>query len=496
MKVMSSNAVESSEKAARRTNIPQRMDRLPWSRWHWLVIISLGITWILDGLEVTIIGSIAGVLKEPQTVHFTDVQISGAGTFYLLGAVLGALFFGRLTDRLGRKMLFMITLGVYLIATVATAFSFSFIWFAACRFLTGAGIGGEYAAINSAIDELIPARARGWTDLAINGTWWVGTAVGAALTTVLLNPNLLPVDVGWRLAFGMGAILGMAIVFVRRYVPESPRWLMMHGRFEEAEQVVGMIEHEIMREDRIQSLPEPQGSMLIRPQGTVSYGKIARAMLKDYPTRSLLGFALMVGQAFLYNAIFFTYGLVLTTFYHIPASTIGLYLIPFAIGNIVGPLTLGRLFDTIGRRQMISFTYIISGVLLTITGWLFLQGALNAVTQTICWSIIFFFASAGASAAYLTVSEVFPLEVRALAIALFYAIGTGAAAVAPVLFGALIQSGKPLNVFYGDLVGAALMAGAGVIAWFFAVKAERQSLENIARPLSFVEEAEAEAVAA
>ena len=496
MKVMSSNAVESSGKAARRTNIPQRMDRLPWSRWHWLVIISLGITWILDGLEVTIIGSIAGVLKEPQTVHFTDVQISGAGTFYLLGAVLGALFFGRLTDRLGRKMLFMITLGVYLIATVATAFSFSFIWFAACRFLTGAGIGGEYAAINSAIDELIPARARGWTDLAINGTWWVGTAVGAALTTVLLNPNLLPVDVGWRLAFGMGAILGMAILFVRRYVPESPRWLMMHGRFEEAEQVVSMIEHEIMREDRIQSLPEPQGSMLIRPQGTVSYGKIARAMLKDYPTRSLLGFALMVGQAFLYNAIFFTYGLVLTTFYHIPASTIGLYLIPFAIGNIVGPLTLGRLFDTIGRRQMISFTYIISGVLLTITGWLFLQGALNAVTQTICWSIIFFFASAGASAAYLTVSEVFPLEVRALAIALFYAIGTGAAAVAPVLFGALIQSGKPLNVFYGDLVGAALMAGAGVIAWFFAVKAERQSLENIARPLSFVEEAEAEAVAA
>ena len=491
MKVMSSNAVESSEKAARRTNIPQRMDRLPWSRWHWLVIISLGITWILDGLEVTIIGSIAGVLKEPQTVHFTDVQISGAGTFYLLGAVLGALFFGRLTDRLGRKMLFMITLGVYLIATVATAFSFSFIWFAACRFLTGAGIGGEYAAINSAIDELIPARARGWTDLAINGTWWVGTAVGAALTTVLLNPNLLPVDVGWRLAFGMGAILGMAILFVRRYVPESPRWLMMHGRFEEAEQVVGMIEHEIMREDRIQSLPEPQGSMLIRPQGTVSYGKIARAMLKDYPTRSLLGFALMVGQAFLYNAIFFTYGLVLTTFYHIPASTIGLYLIPFAIGNIVGPLTLGRLFDTIGRRQMISFTYIISGVLLTITGWLFLQGALNAVTQTICWSIIFFFASAGASAAYLTVSEVFPLEVRALAIALFYAIGTGAAAVAPVLFGALIQSGKPLNVFYGDLVGAALMAGAGVIAWFFAVKAERQSLESIARPLSFVEDVEA-----
>src|SRR5438105_14457069 len=446
--------------------------------------MSLGITWILDGLEVTIVGAIGAVLTDRHALALTDVQVSGAGTAYLIGAVLGALFFGRMTDRFGRKMLFMITLGVYLVATVATAFSFNFIWFAACRFLTG-----------SAIDELIPARARGWTDLAINGTWWVGTAVGAVLTTVLLNPNLLPVDLGWRLAFGMGAILGMAILFVRRYVPESPRWLMMHGRFDEADQVVSMIEHEVMKEDHITSLPEPQGFMMMRPVGTVSYGRIARTMLKEYPTRSLLGFSLMVGQAFLYNAIFFTYGLVLTTFYHIPASTIGLYLIPFAIGNIVGPLTLGRLFDTIGRRQMISFTYIISGVLLTITGWLFLQGALNAVTQTICWSIMFFFASAGASAAYLTVSEVFPLEVRALAIALFYAIGTGAAAVAPVLFGALIQSGKPLNVFYGDLVGAALMAGAGVIAWFFAVKAERQSLENIARPLSFVEEAEAEAVA-
>ncbi|QBD83423.1 MFS transporter [Ktedonosporobacter rubrisoli] len=471
-----------------RTNIPARMDRLPWSRWHWLVILSLGITWILDGLEVTIIGSIVGVLKDPHTLALSDIEVSGAGTAYLIGAVLGALFFGRMTDKRGRKLLFMITLGVYLIATIATAFSFNFYWFLLCRFFTGAGIGGEYAAINSAIDELIPARVRGWADLAINGTWWVGTAFGAALTAVLTNPHLLPVDLGWRLAFALGAILGLAILLVRRHVPESPRWLMMHGRFDEAEEVVGMIEHEVMKEDHITSLPDPQGSMLIRPLGTVSYRQIARTMLKEYPTRSLLGFALMVGQAFLYNAIFFTYGLVLTTFYHIPNSSVGFYLIPFAIGNIFGPLTIGRLFDTIGRRQMISFTYIFSGVLLAITGWLFAQGMLNAVTQTICWSIIFFFASAGASSAYLTVSEVFPLEVRALAIALFYAIGTGAAALAPVLFGILIHTNKPIDVFYGYLFGALLMASAGVIAIFFGVKAERQSLESIARPLSHVEE--------
>ncbi|MBV8694826.1 MAG: MFS transporter [Ktedonobacteraceae bacterium] len=472
-----------------RTNIPARMDRLPWSRWHWLVVVSLGITWILDGLEVTIVGSIAGVLKDVHTLHLSDVEIASAGSIYLVGAVLGALFFARLTDKFGRKLLFMITLGVYLGATIATAFSFNFYWFAVCRFLTGAGIGGEYAAINSAIDELIPARTRGWTDLAINGTWWVGTAVGAAATVVLLNPHLLPVNLGWRLAFGMGAILGLAILLVRRYVPESPRWLMMHGRFDEAGQVVSMIEREVMKEEHRKELPEPQGSMLIRPLGVVSFGQIAQTMLKQYPTRSLLGFSLMVGQAFLYNAIFFTYGLVLTTFYHIPDSNIGLYLIPFAIGNILGPLTLGRLFDTIGRRQMISFTYIISGVLLTITGWLFVQGTLNAVTQTICWSIIFFFASTGASSAYLTVSEVFPLEVRALAIALFFAIGTAAGGtLAPLLFGILIQSGKPLQVFYGDLLGAVLMAGAGVIALFFGVKAERQSLESVAKPLSYVEE--------
>ena len=294
-----------------KTDIPARMDRLPWSRWHWLVVISLGITWILDGLEVTIVGAIGAVLTNKQALGLTTVEVSSAGTAYLIGAVLGALFFGRMTDKFGRKMLFMVTLGVYLVATVLTAFSFNFIWFAACRFLTGTGIGGEYAAINSAIDELIPARVRGHTDLAINGTWWVGTALGAGLTTVLLNPHLLAVNLGWRFCFGMGAVLGLAILAVRRFVPESPRWLMMHGRFDEANQIVSMIEGEVMKEEHITSLPEPQGTMLIRPTGTVSYGRIIRTMLKDYPTRSLLGFSLMVGQAFLYNAIFFTYGLVI-----------------------------------------------------------------------------------------------------------------------------------------------------------------------------------------
>ena len=384
---MSSSATSmrpASSMGAVRTDVPARMDRLPWSRWHWLVVIALGITWILDGLEVTIVGAIAGVLKEPQTLHFSDVQVAGAGTAYLIGAVLGALFFGRLTDTLGRKKLFMITLSVYLVATILTAFSMNYLWFVVMRFFTGSGIGGEYAAINSAIDELIPARVRGWTDLAINGTWWVGTAAGAAATVFLTNPHILPPDLGWRFAFGIGAVLGLAILLVRRYVPESPRWLMMHGRFDEANEVVASIEREVMKEDSITELPPPQGTMLIRPQGAVKFTALAQVMLRDYPTRTALGLSLMAGQAFLYNAVFFTYGLVLTTFYKVPASSVGLYLIPFAIGNILGPLTIGRLFDTVGRRQMITFTYVISGVLLAITGWMFLAGILNAVTQTIC----------------------------------------------------------------------------------------------------------------
>jgi MFS family permease len=472
------------------TSIPARLDRLPWSRWHWLVIIALGITWILDGLEVTIVGTISSVLTERPTLHLSTVEVSSAGTAYLIGAVLGSLFFGRLTDQLGRKRLFMITLTVYLIATVLTAFSWTFWSYMIFRFFTGSGIGGEYSAINSAIDELIPARVRGHVDLAINGTWWVGTAGGAILTVWLLNPHIFPVNVGWRLCFGLGAILGFAVLLVRRFVPESPRWLMMHGRFDEAEEIVKEIEQEVQRETSDQELPQPGAPISIRPRGAVSISAIAQTMFMVYPKRALLGFSLMVGQAFLYNAIFFTYALVLSTFYKVPSSEIGWYIIPFAIGNILGPLTIGRLFDTIGRRTMISFTYIISGVLLLFTGWLFMAGVLSAVTQTIAWSIIFFFASAGASSAYLTVSEIFPLETRAMAIAFFYSIGTGAAALSPLLFGALIQSQKPVDLFFGYLLGAALMIAAGVVEIVVGIQAEQRSLESIASPLSQATDAE------
>jgi MFS family permease len=462
------------------------MDRLPWVRWHWIVIISLGITWILDGLEVNIVGAIAGVLGEKATLHLSSPQIGFAATSYLIGAVCGALFFGYLTDRMGRKNLFMVTLLVYLVATVLTAFSWNFFSFALFRFFTGTGIGGEYSAINSAIDELIPARVRGHVDLAINGSWWVGTAIGAAATLVLLDPHLISHSIGWRLCFGLGAVLGLAVLLIRRYVPESPRWLMTHGRIDEANAVVRSIEQTVQREAGLRSLPQPEGSIVIEQRPPVGFITVARVVFKEYPKRSFLGAMLMSTQAFLYNAIFFTYALVLTKFYSVPDSSVGLYILPFAVGNFTGPLLLGRLFDTLGRRAMIASTYIISGILLAITGYLFYLGALNAVTQTIAWSIIFFFASAGASSGYLTVSEIFPLEIRAMAIALFYALGTAAGAFAPWLFGKLIAT-STRSVFEGDLLGAGLMIVGGLTAAAFAVAAERKSLEAIAQPLSAVE---------
>jgi MFS family permease len=469
------------------SKIPARLDRLPWSKWHWLVVVGLGTVWILDGLEVTIVGAIASRLSDKAALGLSASQVGGAATCYVVGACCGALFFGHLTDRFGRKLLFMVTLGLYLVATVATAFSTSFLFFGICRFFTGAGIGGEYAAINSAIDELIPARVRGTVDLMINGSYWIGTAIGAALSLVLLDKSLFGVDVGWRLAFGIGAVLGIGIWLVRRMVPESPRWLMIHGREDEAEEVVSDIERQV-RDDTGEDLREPDREIKVRQRKTIGFATIAKTVFKVYPRRTIYGLSLFIGQAFLYNAIFFTYALVLSTFYKVDDAKVGLYLIPFAVGNFLGPVLLGRLFDTLGRRKMISGTYILSGVLLFVTALLFKSGTLDATTQTIAWCVIFFFASAGASAAYLTVSEIFPMETRAMCIAFFYAVGTGlGGAAGPLLFGALINTKHVTPVFWGYVLAAGLMATAGVVAAFLAVDAEQKQLEDIATPITAAE---------
>jgi MFS family permease len=467
------------------TRIPARMDRLPWARWHWMVIIGLGTVWILDGLEVTIVGSIASRLTERGSgLELSDSEIGDAAAIYIFGAVLGSLYFGWLADRIGRKRLFIITLAIYLAATVATAFSFHYWWFAACRFLTGAGIGGEYAAINSAIDELIPARVRGQVDLAINGSYWLGTAAGAALSLVLLDPNIFPLNIGWRIAFGLGALLGLGILLVRRHVPESPRWLFIHGREREAERIVGEIEQRVSQETGQELIPVDR-TIRIRQRPPIGFKTVAQVMLRLYPRRTVLGLALFVGQAFLYNAIFFTYALVLTKFYGVASGSVGLYILPFAAGNFLGPVLLGRWFDTIGRKPMITATYVGSGVLLLITGLMFQQGLLSASAQTLCWSIIFFFASAGASAAYLTASEVFPLETRAMCIAFFYSVGTALGGISgPAIFGRLIQSGSRTSVFAGYAIGAGLMIAAGMVEAALGVEAAGQELEDIAEPLS------------
>src|SRR3954447_5284945 len=468
------------------TDIPARMDRLPWSRWHWMVVLGLGLVWILDGLEVTIVGSIASRLTEKGSgLELSEFQIGQAAAIYVAGACCGALFFGRMTDRFGRKKLFMVTLGVYLVATIATAFAPTYLFFAICRFFTGAGIGGEYAAINSAIDELIPARVRGTVDLLINGSFWLGTAAGAALSVVALNTDLFAKDVGWRLAFGLGAVLGLGILFVRRSVPESPRWLFIHGRDDEAEQVVSDIERQVAASTD-EPLREPEGDAIrITQRESISFREIGRTMFRDYKQRSWVGFSLFVGQAFLYNAVFFTYGTLLSTFYDVSSSTVPWYIVPFAIGNFAGPLILGRLFDSVGRKPMIAGSYIVSGSLLLVTAVLFKADVLNATTQTIAWCVIFFFASAGASSAYLTVSEIFPMETRAMAIAFFYAIGTAVGGITgPLLFGRFIHSGSLDQVATGFLIGAGAMAVGGLAELLFGVPAEGRALEAIAEPLS------------
>jgi MFS family permease len=465
------------------TDIPSRLDALPFGRFHLLVIAALGITWILDGLEVTLAGALAGELKQGTALGLSNAQIGLAGSCYLAGAVFGAFFFGWLTDRLGRKKLFTVTLAIYLAATAATGLSWNVWSFVLFRFLTGAGIGGEYTAINSTIQELIPARLRGWTDLLINGSFWIGAAMGAGGSLVLLDPTIINPALGWRLAFLIGATIGLIILLMRIWIPESPRWLVTHGFPQQAEKIVGGIEATF---SNARSAPLPK--IRLRMRDHIPLREVARALFDTYRQRTLVGLTLMTAQAFFYNAIFFTYALILTDFYGTPSDQVGWYILPFALGNVLGPLLLGRLFDTVGRKIMIASTYALSGVMLTVTAYLFSENLLTASSLTVAWMIVFFFASAAASSAYLTVSEIFPLEIRALAIAFFYAVGTGVGGIAgPLLFGALIDTGSRASVAMGYVAGAILMGFAALAEALWGVAAERKPLEALSRPLAIID---------
>lgn len=482
---MSTSAAEtSSNNAAVKTDVPARLDRLPWSRFHLLIVVGLGVTWILDGLEVTIVGALGPALQSPQTLHLSSQNLGAIASFYVIGAVTGALVSGWVTDRFGRRLVFYATLIVYLAGVLLSACAWNFWSFALFRMLTGMGIGGEYAAVNSAIDELIPAKYRGRIDLIVNGTFWLGAAAGAAVTPLLLNQRLFSVDVGWRLGFGIGGVLGLSILLLRRFVPESPRWLVTHCRGEEAEQTVRDIETDVAKSTG-RSLTPVKDTLTVHPRKSFGLGIIFASMLGKYRTRSILALTLMIAQSFLYNSVFFSYGLILSRFYGVPEQRVGFYLLPLALGNFCGPLLLGTWFDTIGRRKMIGGTFAISGVLLLVTAFLFGAGLLSAVTQTAAWLLIFFFASAAASSAYLTASEIFPLETRALAIACFYALGTAiGGSLSPLLFGWLIGSGSSWMVSIGYVLAALLLLVAAVTEWKLGIDAEGKSLESIASPLS------------
>ena len=467
------------------TDVPARLDRLPWARFHWLVVGALGITWILDGLEVTLVGSLAGAISDSPRLQLSAGQFGWTASAYLAGAVVGALGFGWLTDRLGRKKLFTITVLIYLVATIASGCAWDFWSFALFRFITGAGIGGEYAAVNATIQELIPARRRGFTDLVINGSFWLGAALGAVGAVVALDPRVIDPEWGWRLAFVIGGVIGIAVLLLRRFIPESPRWLMTHGRPEEASEVLAGIEARVERETGAPLPPVPPGRLRLRRHTGDWFLSSLDVLLKQYRSRTVLGVALMGSQAFCYNAVLFTYALILTKFYDVPSGQVGWFVLPFALGNFAGPLLLGRLFDTIGRKIMITATYALAGLLMAAVGWMFARGWLTAVEQTVGWTAIFFFASAAASSAYLTVGETFPLEVRAVAISIFYALGTLVGGIAgPALFGVLIQSGSRDELLWGYLLGGGLMLGAAVVEWVLGVEAQGRSLEDVAPPLS------------
>ena len=466
------------------TDIPQRLDRLPWSSWHMRIITALGTSWLLDGLEVTLVGSLSGILQSRAGLHLSDAQVTGAASFYLAGAVVGALFFGYLTDRLGRRKLFLVTLATYSLATVASAFSWNYVSFAIFRVFTGVGIGGEYAAINSAVDELIPGRVRGAVDMIVNGTFWVGATLGSLVAMFLLQGHGLSPEKSWRYAFGIGGLLGLAVLVLRLFVPESPRWLMRRGREEEADRVVSAIERSASQ-GHPEKLPAPEGEKLkIHVRDHTPWSEIFGNMLGENRQRSILGLVLMVAQAFFFNAIFFSYGLIVKTFYHVPDRKLPEHLLPFAVASFFGPLTLGRLFDKIGRKPMITATYAIAGILLLITLVPFGMGRLGPREMGALFTVIFFVASSAASAAYLTVSEIFPLEIRAFAIAIFYALGTlVGGAGAPLLFGLLIGTHSHWAVAGGYALGGLLMLTGAGFEWKIGVEAAGRSLESISKPL-------------
>lgn len=471
-----------------RSLIPARIDRLPWSSFHTRMVMALGVAWILDGLEITIASAVADTLSQPETLALSSAAVGFLATVYLAGEVVGALFFGRLSDKLGRRNLFMVTLGVYLLGSALTALTLGngagwLVFLYVTRFIAGMGIGGEYAAINSAIDELIPARYRGRVDIAVNGTYWAGAILGTLGTFVFLKS--MDLSIGWRLAFLIGPVLGVVILVVRRHLPESPRWQVMNGQEAAAEESISYIEREVKATGATLPSVDESKAIELKPTEKIGYLALTRVLFREYPSRSILGASLMISQSFLYNAIFFTYTLVLGKFYGVSSESAPLYLIAFAVGNLAGPLTIGHLFDTIGRRKMIAGTYVLSGLLLALSAVAFNAGLLNALTQTIAWCVIFYVASAGASSAYLTVSEIFPLEVRAKAIAVFFAIAQCFGALGPVIYGALIGDGsQPVRLFLGYLLGAAVMVAGGLVAWFLAVDAEGKSLEDIATPLA------------
>jgi MFS family permease len=471
-----------------RSLVPARLDRLVWSKFHTRLVIALGVAWILDGLEITIAANVTPIISQKSALGLSSGSVAfSVGTIYLLGEVAGALFFGRLSDKWGRKNLFMITLGVYLAGGALTACTagkgqFWVYWLDATRFIAGMGIGGEYAAINSAIDELIPAKYRGRVDIGVNGTYWAGALIASVLTVGVVDH--VSTHWSWRLAFLIGPALAFVILFVRKNLPESPRWLLMHGRVDEAEAAVKQIEDEASQSGDLPPVDESK-AIEVAAANDIGFITLARTLFREYPSRAIYVATLMITQSFLYNAIFFTYALVLTKVYGVSSGDTPYYFMFFAVGNLSGPLILGRYFDSVGRRRMISGTYLISAVLLAISAVMFKAGELGPVTQTIWWCVIFFFASSGASAAYLTASEVFPVEVRAKAIAVFFAIAQSFGSFGPWFYGHLIGNGQNhTKLFYGYLIGAGVMAIGGVVAATLGVDAEGKSLEDIATPLS------------